>query len=406
MIPLEVRRFSGRVLVVDDEPANVALLERLLEIAGCVDVHSTTDPRRAVDLCEATMPDIVLLDLMMPHLDGLAVTRLLTERFPCRLSLPILILTADSTSESRYQALAAGVSDFLTKPFDALELVLRLNQHVRSRNQHLELLASHIKMEARVYERTRELDEAQAEIIERLAIATELRDDDTGMHVERVASLTARIAAQLGIVPGEVETLRRAVRLHDIGKISVPDSILRKPGALTDEEYATMRQHTTVGARVLAGSRFPVIMRAEEIARCHHERWDGGGYPSGLVGESIPLSARIAAVADVYDALTTARSYKAPWSAEEAKAEIVRQSGTQFDPRVVEAFVEVLLNEEAAHKKRSAPIPPPPAASPAGEDEGRVEAPEEPRTPPPAPGERFWNRELHLPEGILPRRAA
>lgn len=398
MIPLEVGRVKGRVLVVDDEPANVQLLERLLKIAGCTDLHWTTDPREAVDLCEAILPDIVLLDLMMPHIDGPALTKLLAERFPCRLTLPILILTADQTTESRHRALVAGASDFLTKPFDALELVLRVNQHLRGRNQHLALLESHIKMEARVYERTRELDEAQAEIIERLSVATELRDDATGMHVERVASMTARIAAQMGIVNCEVEVLKRAVRLHDIGKIAVPDSILHKPGALSEAEYATMRKHTTVGGRVLAGSRFPVIIRAEEIARCHHERWDGGGYPSGLAGEDIPLSARIAAVADVYDALTSTRSYKDAWSASDATAEIRRQSGTQFDPRVVEAFLQVRMNEE----NRALPVPVRSPDAPADAEEKGIDLSDEPH----APEESFWNREVRLPKNILPRKAA
>lgn len=345
---LEVRKITARVMIVDDEVANVQLLKRMLGFAGCTDCPATTDSREALDLCKTTRPDVILLDLNMPHLSGIDLLGLFAEHSPCRISMPILVLTADGTRETRHAALQAGASDFLTKPFDALELVLRLGNHLQSRDLFLKVVENNELLESRVKERTHDLEEAQGEIIDRLAVATEMRDDETGDHVERVATMTAQIAEALGMSLSEIDLLRRSVRLHDVGKIAVPDSILRKPGRLTPEEYAVIREHTTTGGRILQGSRFPVLISAEEIARFHHERWDGGGYPTGLKEEEIPLSARIAAVADVFDALTHSRPYKEAWCVEAAVQEIRRQAGAQFDPRVVEAFEKVVKAQALA----------------------------------------------------------
>ncbi len=197
-------------------------------------------------------------------------------------------------------------------------------------------------LESRVQDRTRELEEAQIEIVERLALAAEHRDDDTGAHTYRVAHLSVLIARRLGWQEREVELLRRASMLHDVGKIGIPDSVLLKPGKLTDDEFAQMKTHTTIGAHLLSGSRHPLLQRAQEIALSHQERWDGSGYPAGLAGSAIPLAARILAVVDVFDALTHARPYKPAWSQEDALAEIERQSGRHFDPAVLEAFLHVI----------------------------------------------------------------
>lgn len=345
---IEVRKISGRVLIIDDSVMNVRLLERMLQYAGCTDYFSTTDPRQAMDLCTSVQPDVVLLDLNMPFIDGFDLLDMFAEKFPCRITMPVVVLTADATTETKHRALQAGASDFLTKPIDALELVLRLGHLLDARNLHLEAIESKHLLEERVKERTRDLEEAQAEIIERLAAATELRDDDTGGHVQRVAEMTGKIAEAMGADANQVDLIRRAVRLHDVGKIAVPDSILLKKGPLTPDEQASMREHAAAGGRILQGSRIPVLVYAAEIARHHHERWDGTGYPDRLAGEQIPLSARIAAVADVYDALTTERPYKEAWCEEAAVAEIIRQSGTHFDPQVVEAFRRV-VGFEADH---------------------------------------------------------
>jgi putative two-component system response regulator len=195
-----------------------------------------------------------------------------------------------------------------------------------------------------VRERTAELEETQIEILERLALAAEYRDDDTGEHTKRVGQMSAEIARGLGLPPAEVELIRRAAPLHDVGKIAIPDSILLKPGRLTPEEFEQMKTHTTLGSKMLSGGRFPLLQRAEEIALTHHERWEGTGY-IGLAGDSIPLAGRIVAVADVFDALTSARPYKTAWPRAEAVEEIRRQSGRQFDPRVVEAFLKIVEHE-------------------------------------------------------------
>ncbi len=350
MIPLQVRKLSGRFLVVDDEYTNVRMLRRMLETAGASDVLATTDPQEVVEICEKARPDIVLLDLNMPQLDGTTLLGHLNDRFPDRAAMPIIVLTADAMPEAKHRALEAGATDFLTKPFDALELVLRIGNHLQMRQLHLKVLESNELLESRVRERTQDLECAQAEIIERLSVATERRDDQTGGHVQRVSELTGWIAETLGTSPGEVETLRKASLLHDIGKISVPDSVLLKKGALSPTEYQVMREHTTMGGKILEGSRFPFIVRAEEIARSHHERWDGAGYPEGLMGETIPLSARIVAVADVFDALTHDRPYKRAWCPQAARSEISRQSGSQFDPRVVEAFEKVVAERPALNE--------------------------------------------------------
>jgi putative two-component system response regulator len=193
---------------------------------------------------------------------------------------------------------------------------------------------------------TPELDLARTETLERLARAAEFRDDDTQQHAERIGLLAAMVGAELGLSAGRVDDLRRAAPLHDVGKLAVPDAILLKPGRLDAAEFAIMRRHTTAGARILAGSSSPVLRLAEQIAMTHHERWDGGGYPRGLSGDSIPLAGRIVAVVDVFDALTHERPYKDAWPVERAIAEIATGAGTQFDPRVVEAFLALVDRDE------------------------------------------------------------
>ena len=332
---------------MDDEPANVRLLQRILVREGDFECAAILDPREVLPSLEAGCPDLLLLDLNMPYLDGLSLLGMLEERHPCRMTLPVVVLTADATPETKHRALRAGANDFLTKPFDAVEVVLRVRQQLGSRGLHLQVRDHNERLEERVRERTRDLEEAQVEILDRLARATELRDDDTGEHVGRVAALTGAIARAMGLPEDEARLLEQAVRLHDVGKIAVPDRVLLKEGALDAEERTAMRQHAEDGARILAGSRFELLRRAEEIARHHHERWDGAGYPCGLAGEAIPLAARIAAVADVFDALTSERPYKAAWPRRKAIDEIVRSSGAHFDPAVVRGFLNVVGAEVA-----------------------------------------------------------
>jgi putative two-component system response regulator len=331
---------EARILVVDDEARNATLITRVLHQAGYRDVDSVTDPREAVALFAKLKPDIVLLDLQMPYLDGFEVMRRIRMLTPPGEYLPILVLTADVTDEPKRRALAEGAKDFLTKPFDVNEVVLRMRNLLETRRLHRLLQDQNRTLEERVQERTHELEEAYSDTFERLALAAEYRDDDTGQHTRRVGLMSSLVAHQLGL-PGDVVTLiERAAGLHDIGKIGIPDAILLAPRKLTSEEFEVVKTHTSIGRQILSGSRSPLLQMAEQIAWSHHERWDGTGY-ARLEREDIPLVGRIASVVDVFDALTHDRPYKTAWPVDEAVAEIRRQAGCQFDPRVVEAFLQV-----------------------------------------------------------------
>lgn len=333
---------SARVLIVDDQPANLRLLERVLSRAGITDVVATTDGSEAVDLYRERRPDLVLLDLHMPGMDGFQVLATLAEASSDEAYLPVVVLTADISPEAKRRALAMGAKDFLVKPFDSTEVLLRINNLLETRRLHLQLRDHNRELERRVAERARQLEAARIEILERLAIAAEYRDDDTGEHIHRVARVSAMIAHVLGMSLQEVELIRRSSTLHDLGKIGVSDTILLKPGRLTPEEFEVVKAHTTIGAQILAGSEVPLLQWAEEIALTHHERWNGTGYPLGLAGDRIPITGRIVSVADVFDALTHDRPYKRAWPVDRAVEEILSQAGRQFDPEVVRAFAEVL----------------------------------------------------------------
>ena len=334
---------QATVLVVDDEESNVRLLRRMLARAGFTDVRATSDPREVAALVAESEPDVVLLDLHMPERDGFQVLEDLapytrgtgTKGVP----LPVIMLTGDSSPAVKRHALALGAKDFVAKPFDAPEVVLRINNLLETRHLHLVLQKQNATLEATVQERTRALEEAQAEVLERLATAGEFRDDDTGGHTQRVGERAGRLARSLGLPTAQVELISLAAPLHDVGKIGIPDSILLKPGKLTPEEFAVMQSHTTLGAAILAGGRTALVRMAERIARSHHERWDGAGYPDGLTGEAIPLEARLVAVADVYDALTSDRPYRLAWPLDRVVAHIREGSGRHFDPSVVAAFL-------------------------------------------------------------------
>jgi putative nucleotidyltransferase with HDIG domain len=331
---------ASRILIVDDQASNVLLLEGILQEEDLA-FRSLTDSRQTLPVFLAYEPDLILLDLQMPYLDGFAVMKQLRAVVPPGSFLPILVLTADISPQAKRQALAEGASDFLTKPFDATEVTLRIRNLLQTRHLHLQLQNQNQLLEQKVRERTADLEAAQLEILERLALAAEYRDDDTGQHTRRVGHMSAQIARVLGLPISEVTLIQRAAPLHDVGKIAIPDAILLKPGKLTPGEFELMKTHTTRGAQMLGGGQFPLLQRAEEIALSHHERWDGTGYV-GLCGETIPLAGRIVTVADVFDALTNERPYKKAWSRADAIAEIVGQSGRQFDPAVVEAFLQVV----------------------------------------------------------------
>ncbi|MBA3886521.1 MAG: response regulator [Acidobacteria bacterium] len=339
--PTALRTFThARILIVDDEPANVELLRRVLARAGLSKFESTNDPREAGELYTRFRPDLILLDLHMPHKTGIEVLDELNEIVEASY-LPVLMLTGDLTQEARQEALSRGAKDFLNKPFSTEEVLLRIGTLLETRFLYLQIQNQNHILEAKVRERTRALEAAQIEIIERLAKAAEFRDDNTGQHTERVGQMAALLARDIGLPDGQVSLIRRAAPLHDVGKIGIPDSILLKLGQLTPEEFELVKTHTVIGARILSGSRFPILQLAEEIAFNHHERWDGTGY-AGVGGETIPLAGRIVTVVDVFDALTQQRPYKAAWSVGEALAEIDRQRGKQFDPKLADAFLRII----------------------------------------------------------------
>ncbi|MCC7363870.1 MAG: response regulator [Dehalococcoidia bacterium] len=328
---------SARILVVEDNRVNRLVLEHALRREGYDDITAAESAEDGLDAMELVQPDLVFLDLHMPGVDGFTfLAEVRAAQAPGEF-LPIVVLTADITEEARRRALSLGATDFLTKPFDRVEVVLRAKNLLASRAAHRAVERERDALEERVAMRTRHLALAQAEVLHRFALLADFRDDDTGSHTRRVGDYSASIAKRLGLPARDVELLRLAAPLHDIGKIGVRDHVLLKPGRLTPEEFEVMKEHTRIGGEMLAGSDFPVLQLAEQVARTHHEWWDGNGY-TGLAGEAIPLGSRIVSVADVYDALIHARPYKEAWPVDRALAHMAGAAGTQFDPDVMRAF--------------------------------------------------------------------
>jgi len=346
---------DAKILIVDDQETNLHLLKSVLKKANYTNIMTMSDPRDALHSFSMLQPDLIMLDLMMPYMSGFEVMELLRPLIAQEDYLPILVLTADATSKVKHRALDMGAHDFLAKPIDTVEVLLRVHNLLKTRFLHLHLADRNRSLEDEVSERTSELREAHIEVLERLAMAAEYRDDETGQHIRRVSTTAVLLANCLGVPESDLELIRRASQLHDVGKIGIPDDILLKPGKLTPAEFEVMKTHTTIGTRILSGARSDLVRMASAIAYTHHERWDGLGYPRRLSGDGIPIEGRIVAVADVFDALTHSRPYKEAWPVEEALAEIKRQSGSQFDPAVVTAFFEL-------HRQALLPVPCPPVA--------------------------------------------
>lgn len=347
---MELECLNARILVIDDEPGKVHLVTELLKLGGFPNAFAEMNSARALDRFREIKPDLIVLDLHMEPLDGFQVMAQIQPEFGAGEFLPVLMLTGDITREVRERALAAGAMDFLAKPFNANEIVLRVKNLVRARMLYLALQAERDFLEERVDERTSELMEARNEILERLALVAEYRDDATGAHTARVSAMVKAIALKMGLNAETSDIYGRAALLHDLGKVGIADAILLKPGRFSEEEYTEIKRHSRIGGDILKGSRSELLQCAEQIARYHHERWNGTGYEGFEAGE-IPLPARITSVADVYDALTTERPYKEAWKKEAAVSEIQRLSGTHFDPAVVTAFLKVVGIEPQPDRK-------------------------------------------------------
>lgn len=331
-------------MVVDDKLVNVRLIKELLTAEGYTDVEVLTDSGHAVAAFAEYKPDLLILDLHMEPQNGFEILRQLDPQIGSREYLPVLVVTGDITRESKERALRAGAMDFLSKPLSSTELLLRVRNLLQTRSLHLALQQERDLLEQKVRDRTMDLEESQHEVLERLAFVAEFRDYATGRHVQRVANMVRKTALQMCMPVKDADLMGKASLLHDVGKVGIPDEILHKPGRLTSDEFDIVKTHVAIGGDILKGSRSNLLKKAEEIALYHHERWNGSGY-FGLTGDRAPLSARITAVADVYDALVTERVYKRAWPPQEALVEIADQSGVQFDPDVVDAFMQVIAHD-------------------------------------------------------------
>jgi putative two-component system response regulator len=350
---------QSRILLVDDEPVNIEVVQGYLEMDGYRHIQSTEFAPDALPLIDQFRPHLVLLDIHMPDVDGLKILKAI--RADANLStIPVVILTATSTNETKLEALQSGATDLLSKPVHQGELLARIRNVLTSKAYQDRLCRYSEELEDAVRKRTAELEESRLELIHCLARAAEFRDDDTGQHIIRVGRYARIIGEELGLAEECLEVLELAAQLHDVGKIGIPDAILLKPGKLTPEEFDVMRKHcgfgkkivdclpaheadivrghSELGAKIMDISRSPILNMAKRIALTHHERWDGSGYPLGLSGEAIPLEGRITAVADVFDALSSKRAYKPAFPLAKCFRILEEGRGIHFDPVVLDAF--------------------------------------------------------------------
>jgi putative two-component system response regulator len=348
--------YDARILVVDDQRINLEFAAHVLESAGYTNFETIEDSRDVVPNVEANGADLILCDLRMPRMDGYEVMKALEDVIPSNSYVPIVIITADVSIEARQRALSLGAKDFLIKPLDPTEMVLRIANLLETRSLHLRLQARSERLEDVVVQRTRALSSAlervkamqedlrlsQEETVKRLSMAAELRDPASGAHIERMSKYCMLLAETIGIDYERAETIRIASQMHDVGKIAIPDSILLKPGPLDHKERLEMQRHAEIGRRILAGSRSDLMDTAATIAGTHHERVDGKGYPQGLRGKEIPVEGRIAAIADVFDALTSDRVYRPAIAATDALELMASGAGSHLDAELLDEFLGAL----------------------------------------------------------------
>ncbi len=326
------------ILIVDDNATNLVLLRALSAQVSPLPVQAFDDPFAALDWCRREPLALAIIDYMMPGMDGVALTRCL-RRLPDTATVPVVVVTAQRDRAVRERALDAGATDFLTKPLDSIEFKLRVRNLLELSRSRRELEARSHWLACEVTAATATVARREQELVERLARAAEFRDPETGAHIARMARFSRLIAEGLGMDRDFCDAVMTAAPMHDIGKLGTPDHILLKPGRLTEEEMVVMRRHAAIGAHILSGSSSPLLELARTIALHHHEHFDGSGYPDGLRGTQIPIAARIVAVADVFDALTSVRPYKRAWTLDEGRHTIESGIGTHFCADAVRAFL-------------------------------------------------------------------
>ena len=334
------------ILVVYDQPQNIELLEAILSPLG-YEIVRAANGEEALEKLSGNQIDLILLDVMMPGIDGFEVTRRVRQDNKHHL-LPIILVTALREKEDRIKGIEAGCDDFISKPIDKTELLARVRSLLKVKAYN-DLMSNYRKeLESDVGRRTEELKQAlemikaaSLDTIYRLSIASEYKDVDTGWHIKRVSCYSAAVARRMGLDEKTIETILYAAPMHDLGKIGIPDMILLKPAMLDPAEWKIMKKHTVIGAKILNGSDSEFIRLGEIIARSHHEKWDGSGYHDGLKGKDIPIAGRITAIADVFDALTSKRPYKDPFSVKDSLVIIRAGRGNHFDPDVVDAFFAI-----------------------------------------------------------------
>jgi len=346
----------GTILVVDDDVRNLRVIEAMLLPEGHT-ILTALNGKECLATVNEAPPDLILLDVMMPGMDGFEVAQQLKASEITK-SIPIVMVTALGDVEYRVRALECGASDFLSKPVEKNELRARVDSLLQVKAYYDYLHTHQQQLENEVARRTAQLERAvrqskaaSKEVIYRLVRASEYKDEDTGNHVRRMSEYSAAVARAHGLPADDVENILLAAPMHDVGKIGIPDSVLLKPGKLTEEEWVIMREHTVIGGCILEGSDIAFVDLGRIIAMTHHEKWDGSGYPLALQGDEIPLPGRIVAIADVFDALTSKRPYKEPMPNEKALAILEEGSGKHFDPQIVQAFLKALDDILAIQQK-------------------------------------------------------
>ncbi len=328
------------VLIVDDQLIGRRIMTELLHsLDEPLSVHSHQNPEDALQYMQATIPDLIITDYKMPQMDGIQFTKRIRQLTECR-DVPVVMVTVCEDRHVRYKALEAGVNDFLVRPLDKYECKVRCQNLLSQRKQQRSTKTQLGWLEQKALNAAQQVRSLEHELLLRLARAGGYRDEITASHVLRMAKYARLIAEGLGLTPAACEEIELAAPMHDIGKIGIPDDILLKPGKLSEGEIKIMREHVHIGYEILKGSSSQYMQLGAIVALNHHEKYDGTGYPAGLQGEQIPVIARIVAVADVFDALTSARPYKDPWSIVDAVAYLQENTGSHFDPVCVAAFIE------------------------------------------------------------------